>query len=92
MSYIYTISLVKLVISLEWFHIKNYNPATARNVAAKAIIAYNSGNTARTIVLPKISCPDPIAEIPEAQTLPCFIPEIRLTKPKAIPEAKTMPP
>ena len=57
-------------------------------VAAKAMIAYNSGKTARIIVLPNTSFPEPIAAIPLAVTLPCFIAEKSPTKPKATPAAK----
>lgn len=34
----------------------------------KAKIAYNSGNTAKTIVIPNTLCPEPMAAIPLAQT------------------------
>ena len=41
-----------------------------KKVAAKATIAYNSGNTAKINVLPNTLCPCPIAAIPLAQTCP----------------------
>ena len=43
---------------------QNYNPETIRNVAAKLMMAYSSGNTANTMVLPNKSNPEPIPEIP----------------------------
>ena len=56
-----------------------------RKVAAKAMIAYNSGKTARIIVFPNTSLPEPIAAIPLDVTLPCLMAENNPTNPNASP-------
>jgi hypothetical protein len=45
-----------------------YNVNEIRSVTKRAKIAYNSGNTAITIVTPNTSCPAPTPTIPLAQT------------------------
>ena len=67
-------------------------PVLIKKVAAKAIIAYNSGNTARIRVLPKTSFPLPISTIPLATIDACCFAEIRQTKPRKRPIAKTATP
>ena len=57
-------------------------PVLIKKVAAKAIIAYNSGNTAKISVLPKTSLPLPISTIPLATIEACCLAEIRQTKPR----------
>ena len=66
----------------------NYKLILIKKVAANAIIAYNSGNTANTIVFPKISCPEPMPAIPFEVTSPWFNAEKKPTNPKVRPAAK----
>ena len=68
-------------------HVEGNRGGRLPNVAAKAMIAYNSGKTARIMVFPNTSFPEPIAAIPLDVTPPCLMAENSPTNPNASPAA-----